>query len=123
MTNREKIKQVFPNGVLTSGGNDSYYWGDDILVSKNWWNAEYKEPKQKMFDYLTAVGQGMIEGEKIADDEWIEAINAIKNDFKEKAKRQKEKAERESGGKVIEILFGTKQILRTITKHTKGLMK
>lgn len=44
MTNGEKIKEIFPNGVLTSGGNNSYYWGDGILVSKAWWNAEYKEP-------------------------------------------------------------------------------
>ena len=49
MTNGEKIKEIFPDGVLTSGGNNSYYWGDDILVSKNWWNAEYKiEHEQKI---------------------------------------------------------------------------
>ena len=47
MTNGEKIKEIFPNGVLTSGGSNSYYWGNDILVSKNLWNAEYKEPKTK----------------------------------------------------------------------------
>lgn len=46
MTNGEKIKEIFPNGVLTSI-NNSYYWGDDILVSKEWWNAEYKEPTTK----------------------------------------------------------------------------
>jgi hypothetical protein len=43
MTNGEKIKEIFPNRVLTSI-NNSYYWGDDILVSKSFWNAEYKEP-------------------------------------------------------------------------------
>ena len=43
MTNGEKLKEIFPNGVLTSI-NNSYYWGDDILISKNWWNAEYIEP-------------------------------------------------------------------------------
>lgn len=42
MTNGEKIKEIFPDGVLTSISN-SYYWGDDILVHKSWWNAEYKE--------------------------------------------------------------------------------
>ena len=46
MTNGEKLQETFPNGVLTSI-NNSYYWGDDILVSKNWWNAEYKEPTTK----------------------------------------------------------------------------
>ena len=46
MTNGEKLKEIFPDGVLTSI-NNSYYWGDDILVSKNWWNAEYKEPTTK----------------------------------------------------------------------------
>ena len=46
MTNGEKIKEIFPNGVLTSI-NNSYYWGDDILVSKKWWNAEYKKPTTK----------------------------------------------------------------------------
>ena len=48
MTNGEKLKEIFPNGVLTSGGNNSYYWGDDILVSKEWWNAEYKESTIQM---------------------------------------------------------------------------
>ena len=46
MTNGEKIKEIFPNGVLTSISN-SYYWGNDILVSKSCWNAEYKEPTRK----------------------------------------------------------------------------
>lgn len=45
MTNGEKIKEIFPNRVLTSI-NNSYYWGDDILVSKSFWNAEYKEPNK-----------------------------------------------------------------------------
>lgn len=45
MTNGEKIKEIFPNGVLTSI-NNSYYWGDDILVGKSFWNAEYKEPNK-----------------------------------------------------------------------------
>lgn len=45
MTNGEKLKEIFPNGVLTSI-NNSYYWGDDILVSKSFWNAEYKEPNK-----------------------------------------------------------------------------
>lgn len=45
MTNGEKIKEIFPNRVLTSI-NNSYYWGDDILVGKSFWNAEYKEPNK-----------------------------------------------------------------------------
>ena len=46
MTNGEKIKEIFPDGVLTSI-NNSYYWGNEILVSKSWWNAEYTEPTTK----------------------------------------------------------------------------
>lgn len=63
MTNGEKIKEIFPNGVLTSGGNNSYYWGKDILVSKNWWNTEYKKPTTKN-DLEEAYNKGYEDGVK-----------------------------------------------------------
>lgn len=118
MTNGEKIIALTGREPFIDTFGSPY-----MVFTKEWWDAEYKEPKQNIFDYLTATGQGMIEGEKIANDEWIKAINAIKDDFKGQAKRQKEKEERKSDGKVVEVFFGTKKILRTITKHTKELMK
>jgi hypothetical protein len=69
MTNGEKLKEVFPNGVLTSISN-SYYWGNDILVSKSWWNAEYKESTPKNDLGVDAVSRKELL--KIYEDRFLE---------------------------------------------------
>lgn len=80
MTNGEKIQTILDidrdcaevsskNGIIT------------FSVPQDWWDAECRESKQNMFDYLTAVAKGMLEGEKIADADWIKAIKDIKADI------------------------------------------
>ncbi len=82
MTHGEKIQTILDidkdctevsskNGMIT------------FSVPQEWWYAEYQEPKQNMFDYLTAVAKGMLEGEKIADANWVKAIKDIKAEIQE----------------------------------------
>lgn len=75
MTNGEKLKEIFPDGVLTSI-NNSYYRGDDILVSKNWWNAEYKEPNKSEIPTGS-----IIDWNNCHTSEQLDSIATTKNDL------------------------------------------
>lgn len=131
MTNGEKLKEIFPNGVLTSGGNNSYYWGDDILVSKEWWNAEYKEPTTK-----NDLPHCQYTDEEIAKS-FIEDVEAVKdqlpcgqmmdfpNTFDEFAKDYgfKDKKEIYTNGSELIPVFRVRQWLEHIstTKNDLGV--
>ena len=49
MTNGEKIKAIFPNAQIDEGMLEMYVWLDHepAQFTKDWWNAEYKEPTAK----------------------------------------------------------------------------
>ena len=49
MTNGEKIKAIFPNAQIDEGMLEMYVWLDHepAQFTKDWWNAEYKEPTTK----------------------------------------------------------------------------
>ena len=49
MTNGEKIKAIFPNAQIDEGMLEMHVWLDHepAQFTKDWWNAEYKEPTTK----------------------------------------------------------------------------
>lgn len=49
MTNGEKFREIFSISQVDEGVSDVYVWThnhDATVISIDWWNAEYKEPRK-----------------------------------------------------------------------------
>lgn len=90
---------------------------------EKFWQSEYKEPKQNIFDFLTTTGIAMLDGEKIANAEWKQAINNIMAEIEAKNTSIEDFADTHGWVNGLTNEHNAHEAdLAIITKHTKELL-